>query len=290
MGTPLTLTALPATGSTFVGWSGACSGTGTCQLPMGAATAVTAQFIRTTYVLTLLREGNGNGAVTSSPSGINCGSACSATYGTGVSVTLTAKPAIDSVFTGWSGACSGTGACVVTMSAARHVSAEFTRTHYTLTTTVTGSTGGRVTSATPAIDCGAGCANSLPVDTAVTLSAQPTAGWSFDGWSGACSGTGPCSVTMTHAINVSAKFSRITHPLTVAKTGTGTGSVLSSPGGISCGSTCSRAFNQGVAVTLTATPNSTALFVGWSGACSGSGTCSVTIDGAKAVSAEFRLK
>ena len=63
--------------------------------------------------------GTGTGTVTSSPSGINCGSTCSATYSSGTSVTLTAAAASGSTFAGWSGACTGTGTCTVSMTAAR---------------------------------------------------------------------------------------------------------------------------------------------------------------------------
>ncbi len=76
--------------------------------------------------LTVASSGNGSGTVTSSPAGINCGTTCSHAYSTGASVTLDETPASGSVFSGWSGACSGTGGCIVTMSQARSVSATFT--------------------------------------------------------------------------------------------------------------------------------------------------------------------
>jgi hypothetical protein len=63
--------------------------------------------------------------VTSSPAGINCGSACSANYNSGASVTLTAAAANGSTFAGWGGACSGTGNCVLTMNQARAATATF---------------------------------------------------------------------------------------------------------------------------------------------------------------------
>jgi hypothetical protein len=78
----------------------------------------------------------------------------------------------------------------------------------------------------------------------------------------------------------------ITHTLTVAKAGTGSGSVTSSPAGIDCGTACSHAYVQGTVVTLTATPD-VGVFTGWSGACTGSGTCTVTMSAAQAVTASF---
>jgi endoglucanase len=79
----------------------------------------------TTYALTVAKSGTGSGTVTSSAGGISCGSTCSASFTSGVNVTLTATAASGSTFAGWSGSCSGTGACAVTMSTARSVTATF---------------------------------------------------------------------------------------------------------------------------------------------------------------------
>jgi hypothetical protein len=74
--------------------------------------------------------------------------------------------------------------------------------------------------------------------------------------------------------------------LTVSKSGPG--SVTSSPAGISCGVSCSAVYAPGSVVTLTATPNRNARFVGWSDACSGaSTTCTLTMNAAKSVTARF---
>ncbi len=79
------------------------------------------------------------------------------------------------------------------------------------------------------------------------------------------------------------------YTLAVSKTGTGTGAVNSWPAGINCGTTCSANYASGTQVTLTATPDTNMTFAGWSGACSGAGTCTVTMDGAKSVTAIFNL-
>jgi hypothetical protein len=79
------------------------------------------------FALTVVPAGTGSGTVTSSPAGINCGIDCSEAYATGTEVTLTATAASGSTFSGWSGDCAGTGACKVTMSQARNVTATFAK-------------------------------------------------------------------------------------------------------------------------------------------------------------------
>jgi endoglucanase len=79
----------------------------------------------TSQTLTVTRAGTGTGTVTSAPAGINCGTACSAAFPNGTSVTLTAAAAAGSTFAGWSGACSGTAGCTVGMTQARAVTAAF---------------------------------------------------------------------------------------------------------------------------------------------------------------------
>jgi hypothetical protein len=75
--------------------------------------------------LTVTKLGSGSGTVTSSPSGIDCGATCTAAFSNGTMVTLTATPDAGSTFTGWSGDCTGTGPCVVTMDQDRAVTATF---------------------------------------------------------------------------------------------------------------------------------------------------------------------
>jgi hypothetical protein len=68
---------------------------------------------------------SGNGSVTSSPAGINCGSICTMNYASGTAVMLTAAPAGGATFNGWNGACSGSGACLVTMNSLASMTAIF---------------------------------------------------------------------------------------------------------------------------------------------------------------------
>jgi chitodextrinase len=75
--------------------------------------------------------------------------------------------------------------------------------------------------------------------------------------------------------------------LSVSRAGAGAGSVTSSPPGIACGGTCSASFPGGATVALTATAASGSAFAGWSGACSGTGTCTVVLGSDTVVAAAF---
>lgn len=126
--TSVVLSATPAAGQVLSGWGGACTGAGTtCTVTMSQARSASATFtaappVQRTLSVTL----TGNGVVRSQPVGIDCGSTCSASFGDGASVVLTATPAAGQRFTGWSGACSGsTATCNLAMSADRNVGAAF---------------------------------------------------------------------------------------------------------------------------------------------------------------------
>jgi hypothetical protein len=88
----------------------------------------------TSYALTVSKSGNGSGTVASSTGGLNCGATCAANLPGGTSVTLTATPANGSTFAGWSGACTGTGQCIVTLTGAASVSAQFNPVPFVVST------------------------------------------------------------------------------------------------------------------------------------------------------------
>jgi sugar lactone lactonase YvrE len=169
------------------------------------------------FALSVAKSGAGSGSVVSahaaSPS-IDCGATCSANYLSGTPMTLVAQPAGDSVFSGWSGACSGSGLCSVTMDQARSVTATFDpRPGFALTATkvaLTGTDTGTVTFTAPgtsALNCVlASCANYYAASTVATLTATASAGTKFMGWDGTCTGAGSCQVTMDAAKSVTANF------------------------------------------------------------------------------------
>ena len=115
---PVTLTATPAAGAAFDGWSGACTGTGACTVT-GDAT-VTALF-SAFATLTVTVEGKGSVA----GGGIACPPTCTAALRAGTSVTLEATPATGYAFAGWAGPCSGKGSCTLTLTGDTGVTAAF---------------------------------------------------------------------------------------------------------------------------------------------------------------------
>ncbi len=151
----------------------------------------------------------------------------------------------------------------------------------------TGNGGGIVTSNPAGINCGAVCTYKFAPGTIVTLTATPAATATFAGWSGACSGTSTCAVVMNSDKTVSARF---TYALAITKIGTGSGTVVSAPAGINCGSTCLASFDAGLTVNLTATASPGSVFVSWGGDASACGTstiCNVSMTSAKNVTAQF---
>ena len=295
------LKATPDDGFVFTGWSGtSCSGTSDeCNLTMDTSRSVTATFAPLPK-LTVTVIGSGN--VSGGTGAINCGNGgviCSGTFAQNATVTLIASPATGATFTGWTGACGGSGTtCTVLMNQSKSVTATFAGgtaggAGFLLTVSVFGL--GTVTGT--GINCGNGsttCSTTPAVNATVTLTATPAAGATFSGWGGACSGTIPtCTVQMTAARSVTASFttggSGGTSSVPLSVVVTGSGSV--SGGGINCGngaSVCSANLPTNSAVTLTAAPAPGASFAGWTGACTGkTPTCTVTMNAAKSVNANF---
>jgi hypothetical protein len=180
---------------------------------------------------------SGFGSVTSEPAGIDCGISCLTFFDAGTQVTLTATPALGATFTGWTGACSGTGACVVTVEGPVVVGATFE--------------GGCVD------ECVAGtgqCLSATSQRTCGEFDTDPCLDWSppTD-----CTGSEVCSLGRCgaeHQLGVLPLFEDAF------------GTVTSSPAGITCGldgRQCQHSYPDGAQVTLTATSSSTAVFAGW---------------------------
>lgn len=152
------------------------------------------------------RLGMGTGSVQFIPGG-GCTADCSQSYSSGSVVTLIAGADDGSMFTGWGGACTGTGSCTVTVASGLQVTASFEKKPI-LTFTRLGTGSGTVTFL-PGRSCYGNCSQYYDPGTEVTLTAQPDFGSDFTGWTGACTGTGNCNVTITEAKSVSATFRRL---------------------------------------------------------------------------------
>ncbi len=98
---------------------------------------------------------------------------------------------------------------------------------------------------------------------------------------------GPNSVIGGSPKKITCGTQQVSQTLTVYKSGTGAGTVTSNPAGITCGTTCSKAYTAGTVVTLTATPATGSTFAGWTGTCSGTGACTVSMSATKSVTAKF---
>jgi len=296
-GTNVTVTATAGSGYTFTAWSEPCTGTAACTIGMTANKSVSATFSQNKTYYTLSASKDGEGTINSSPAGISCGAVCSQDYESGASVNLTATADAGYTFSHWSGACTGTGTCPVSMNSNKSVKANFTQnaSYYTLTTNNSGN--GTITSSPYGINCGSACTREYASGTSVVLNAVADSGYVFRGWSGACLGTDPCSVTMNTAKTVSATFSVMcTNILRVHYKGKGrikskkaflSGIGTATNTGIDCGDICVEEYATPTTVTLEAIPEEGYTFAGWSGSCSGSGQCTVNVSDETEVEAKF---
>jgi phospholipase C len=237
----------------------------------------------TAFQLTVTPPAAGSGTVTSTPAGINCPTTCTASFAKNTKVTLTANPGANFIFGGWGGACSGT-TCTLTITTTTSVTASFMAGEGITVAITGGGTGTTVTSSPAGINCPTTCSAVFPQNTKVTLNETPGSTF-FVGWGGACSGA-TCSLTVTGAESVTAAFGA-GDALSVTIAGAGSGTVTSSPAGIACPGTCSATFPPNTPVTLTETPAASNVFSGWSGACTGTAACSLTLSSANSVTATF---
>ncbi|MEO8385586.1 MAG: dockerin type I domain-containing protein [Betaproteobacteria bacterium] len=152
------------------------------------------------------RTGSGGGVVSSSPVGINCGATCTSEFDQSTTITLTATPDSLSAFTGWSGDCSGTLAntqLVITPginNTGSHCTASFTALpQFSLTVSLAGAGNGSISSQPAGINCGATCSVNFVQGSNISLTATPSPGSGFTGWSGACSSSSTTTAIVVNA-------------------------------------------------------------------------------------------
>lgn len=189
-GSKVAVTATAAAGYVFVNWGGACTGTSTCNVTLTANATVTATFKLRTYTLSTATYPISGGTAARNPAGPS--------YAAGTKVAVTATPAAGYVFSNWTGACTGTAACSVTMTADTTVYANFSPKTVNLSVQASPAAGGTVTRS-PA-------GPAYPFGSKVSVTAAPAAGYAFSSWSGACVGNSACSVTVNADSTVTANF------------------------------------------------------------------------------------
>jgi hypothetical protein len=196
----------PATNQAACGGDGLC----TAPLPVELGDFIGNQMAAANVGLssiTVTRAGTGSGTV-SGPS-INCGGSCTAGLALGTSVTLTAKPASNSTFNGWTGDCVGAQlTCTFNVNGENNVTANFV-----LVAAGGGGGGGGSTFKVSISRNGKGTVTADPTaasyasGTVVTLTATPDAGQPWVGWGGVCTGTSQtCTLMMDANKSVTANF------------------------------------------------------------------------------------
>ncbi|MCG6550840.1 MAG: hypothetical protein L7F77_00825, partial [Candidatus Magnetominusculus sp. LBB02] len=184
-----TLTAEPTDlSSTFDGWVGCDNTSGAkCTVRLVRPRSVQAVFglSATDHKMIVSTSGTGTGTVTSSPTGIICGTngtSCSSTFPDNYTVTLTASADNSSAIKSWTGCDWSSGSlCTVTLLSNRTVSAIFQSGSSTLSVTKSGTGTGTVSSSPSGISCGTTCTSTYATGATVILTATPDSGNSFSG-------------------------------------------------------------------------------------------------------------
>ena len=193
----------------------------------------------------------------------------------GQQVTLTAFPGTNWEFSAWSGACTGSGACVVTMDRSKFITATFTQKQFTLEVIVM-PVGGTTSSVIKDPDQA-----TYSYGQRVILTPNPQPGWYFTSWGRDLTGSvNPSVIVIDGNKTVYANFSTSYSFPAVTVSPTGSGTVTKSPNATS--------YTYGTVVNVTATPAAGWVFHHWGGSCTGTvNPCVVTVDGAESVTAYF---
>src|SRR5207245_2871368 len=117
------------------------------------------------------------------------------------------------------------------------------------------------------------CSINFAIGATVQLTAAPAGGWTFNAWSGDCTGNSTCTVLMNSTKSVIATFTQGSQNA-LSATVTGSGTVTSTPAGLNCSAgSCSSNFASNATVQLIAVPAGGWTLSSWGGACSGTGSC-----------------
>ncbi len=259
-GVGVTLRASADTGAVFAGWGGDCTGSGACTLSMSRAKSVTARFNPKTYWISASANPASGGTLTCTPNPVTHGG----------SATCTASPKTGYDFSNFSGACTGSVCKLSNVTGDKGVTANFSLKTYRITGTATPVAGGAVICTPNPVPHGAGAV--------CTASANP--GWTFAGFSGACTGPNCVLSNVTAAKSVTAKFTVKTYPISTTASPDAGGTLRCTPNPVTHG-------GSGV---CTASPKTGYYFTRFGGACSGPVCNLANVTGTRSVTAYFSLK
>jgi hypothetical protein len=311
-GTVVQLAAKGSAGvSAFSAWSEDCAGAEGCTLVVDAPKRVTAAFLPA-RTLTLAPTGAGRGTLTAAGATCATGPSCPVDVVAGTTVTVSAAPDEGSILKTWSGCLTTSGpSCSVAMTSARTVTGRFEPATLPLTVAISVPNGGAGSVGGPGIACSggstAGCRADVenppftPTFTTVTLRAAPLPGSVLKSWSGCFPVPGDplaCTVTVSSARTVTARFEAASLALNASATGTGTGAIsgagldCATGGGAGCATTVENPalVTSYTTVTLRAAPAAGSVFKSWTGCAAVAGdpsACTLLVSGARTVSAKF---
>ncbi len=274
-GTNVTITATAASCYTFIGWSGAATGTtNPVTITVDGNKELIANFQQKSYTLQINTNG---GTVSRSPN--------KDTYLCGEEVTVTAILTSGNTFYGWSGASSSTNTSIkITMDGNKELTANFQKDKYTLTTNISPSLSSGSISRSPNPD-------QIYYDygNQVTVTATAASCYTFTGWSGASTSTSPSiTITMDDYKTLTANFQQYQYTVSTSVSPSSSyGSVSRSPNQTN--------YACGTSVTLTATPtNSDYMFDSWIGAPSNvsasSASITFVVNSNMTLTANFKVK
>ena len=283
-GTTVKLTAVPAEGWVFVGWTGDIGDIepteNPIQLSIIESKTVTATFEKKKYPLTVNIDGEGEVLEEI----VNSGRTTD--YDSGTTVKLTAQPEDEWLFTGWSGDIGDIdpteNPIQLSIIESKTVTATFEKKKYPLTVNIDGE--GEVLEEI----VNSGRTTDYDSGTTVKLTAQPEDEWLFTGWSGDIGDIdpteNPIQLSIIESKTVTATFEKKKYPLTLNIEGEG--EVLEEI--VNSGRTTD--YNSGTTVKLTAVPAEGWVFVGWTGAIESTELeIQLLVSGTKTVSASFSL-
>ncbi|MBC7894577.1 MAG: hypothetical protein H7066_04135, partial [Cytophagaceae bacterium] len=316
-GSTVLLTAAPAAGSQFDGWTGDCNAPDglTCRVALDASRSVTARFIALHRVQVVAGGGDGRGRITG-PNQLDCildrgrtSGTCDVALPEGTAANLTATPdastARKQTFVAWGHDCVASKARDCSLAAVarpRTVTATF-YDEQPVTVNLVGVGAGRAGSPGGGIACvrtlgttTGKCAESLPWGTVATVTAIPDFNSTFAGWNGCEAVNGnTCTVTIGGPLVLTATFARAKVAMALVASGAGAGTmhVNAQPVCVipanSAARTCMIQVDVGASITVTNVPGAGSASGGLTGECAGTTSCTFTVTDVSTVRGRFDL-